>query len=95
MAYIRYYCMTAREGEEEALRSALEALSDKVRPISGCGGTELLEDADKPGRYVFLERWTSADAHKEGGKLLGKGAFAPIMATLAGPPESASLTPLG
>lgn len=95
MAHVRYYCMTARDGEEQVLRGALEALSDKVKVIAGCQGTELLVDADKPGRFVFLERWASADAHKDGGKLLGKEAFAPVMAALSGPPEAASLTPLG
>ena len=93
--FVRFYRMTARDGEGSSLRGALEALSAKVRPIEGCAGTELLEDADKPGQFVFLERWASADAHKAGGKLLGKEAFAPMMAVLAGPPEACSLTPLG
>lgn len=95
VAYVRFYRMTARDGEDAALRAALEALAGKVRPLEGCVGTELLEDADKPGQYVFLERWTSVDAHKAGGKLLGKESFAPIMAVLAGPPEGSSLTPIG
>ncbi|WP_068078010.1 putative quinol monooxygenase [Novosphingobium lentum] len=94
-AFVRFYRMTARAGEGGALRDALAALAAKVRPIEGCEGTELLEDAEQPGQFVFLERWASADAHKAGGKLLGKDAFAPIMAVLAGPPEASSLTPLG
>lgn len=93
-AYVRFYRMTARSGQAAALRSALEALASQVQQIAGCQGTELFGDADKPGTFVFLERWISADAHKDGGKLLGKEAFAPVMAALDGPPEAAALTPL-
>ena len=94
MGYVRLYRMTARDGMGPALRAALEALASRVAALSGSAGTELFEDAEKPGQFVFLERWTSADAHQDGGKLLGKEAFAPIMAVLNGPPESAALTPL-
>ncbi len=93
-AYVRLYRMTARPAEGPALRAALETLAASVRQVEGCHGTELLNDCDKPDQFVLLERWTSQEAHKAGGKLLGKEAFAPVMAVLAGPPEAASLTPL-
>ncbi|CAM4112215.1 Quinol monooxygenase YgiN [Novosphingobium lubricantis] len=95
MGYVRYYAMTAREGEGAALRGAIEQLAAKVAPLAGCEGTELFEDAAQAGRFVFLERWTSAEAHQEGGKLLGKEAFAPLKAVLAAPPEAAALIPVG
>lgn len=93
-AYVRFYRMTARSGDGPALRSALEDLAGQVQQIEGCHGTELFEDADKPGKFIFLERWASVAAHKAGSVLLGKGAFVPVMAALDGPPEAASLTPL-
>ncbi|MDT0509723.1 antibiotic biosynthesis monooxygenase family protein [Novosphingobium sp. MMS21-SN21R] len=94
-AFLRLYRMTAHESEGPALRAALETLAAQVQRIEGCEGTELLQDCDKPDQFVLLERWTSAEAHKAGGKLLGKEAFAPVMAALAGPPEAASLNALG
>jgi quinol monooxygenase YgiN len=94
MTYVRYYRMTARDGQGTALRAALETLLAKVEPLAGCQGVELLNDADKADIYVLLERWTSGEAHKEGGRMLGKEAFAPIMAVLSSPPESASLNTL-
>jgi heme oxygenase (mycobilin-producing) len=94
MGHVKYYSMIAREGQGAALHAALDALAEKIRLIAGCDGTELLEDAAKPGRFVFLERWTSVEAHMEGSQQLGKEAFAPLMAVVAQPPESASLTPL-
>ncbi|MFM6831937.1 MAG: putative quinol monooxygenase [Novosphingobium sp.] len=93
-AYVRLYRMTARDAEGPVLRAALETLAAAVRQIDGCQGTELLQDCDKAGQFVLLERWTSQEAHKTGGKLLGKEAFAPVMAVLASSPEAASLAPL-
>ena len=94
MAFVRAYLMIARDGEVQALKAALRALATKVAPQPGCAGAELYQDADRPERFTFLERWESVDAQKSGGKAVGKEAFEPIMAALAGPPEAASLTPL-
>jgi len=93
MAIVRHYVMIARPGEAAALSVALHALAAKVRPIAGCDGVELYQDAEKAERFTFIERWASVDAHQAGGKALGKQAFAPIMAALAGPPEAAYLEP--
>jgi quinol monooxygenase YgiN len=95
MAYVRYYRMTARDGEGSTLREVLEALLARVEQLAGCQTVELLRDAGNADIFVLLERWTTAEAHKEGGRLLGKEAFAPIMAVLSSPPESASLNTLG
>lgn len=92
MPFVRHYLMIARPEEIDGLRRALEALAAKIAPLEGCDGTELYQDADKPERFVFLERWQTAEHQKEGGKALGKEAFAPIMAALASPPEATSLT---
>ena len=94
MTFVRAYSMTAKDSEIAALESALRALAAKVSPQPGCTGVELYQDTDKPERFTFLERWTSVEAQKEGGKAVGKEAFAPIMAALAVPPEAASLNPL-
>ena len=94
MTFVRSYLMIAKDGEGPALEAALQALAAKVARQAGCAGTELYQDADKPERFTFLERWESVDAQKAGGRAVGKEAFAPIMAALASPPEGASLTPL-
>jgi quinol monooxygenase YgiN len=94
MSYIRTYRMTARDGEGSALLAEIAALLAKVEVLDGCEGVELLQDAANPEIYVLLERWNSAEAHQLGGKLLGREAFAPIMAVLACPPEAASLNTL-
>src|SRR3546814_16109676 len=68
MPFVRHYLMIARPEEIDTLRRALEALAAKIAPLEGCDGTELYQDADKPERFVFLERWQSSEHQKEGGK---------------------------
>jgi quinol monooxygenase YgiN len=94
MAFVRSYLMIAKDDKMAELEEALRSLAAKITAQTGCIGTELYQDAAKPERFTFLERWESVDAQQAGGKAVGKEAFAPIMAALATPPEAASLTPL-
>jgi heme oxygenase (mycobilin-producing) len=91
MAYLKHYIMIAKPGEETALAEALEALKVKVMPLDGCEEVIFLRDLDRPERFVFMERWTSVEAHKAGGAVLGKGALAPVLAALGEPPQAMSL----
>ena len=92
MAYLKHYIMIAKPGQERVLAEALAALKVKVEPLDGCEDVLLLRDVDRPERFVFLERWHSAEAHKAAGAVLGKGALASVMAALGEPPQAMSLT---
>jgi quinol monooxygenase YgiN len=87
MSVARHYEMRSLEGEEDALEAALIALAVKVEPISGCEGVTLMHDLRNRGQFVFIERWTSIDAHKAGGKMLGREALDDVMAAIAEPPK--------
>ncbi len=87
MTVLRHYVMRAAEGQGGALRQALEALAAKVSPLPGCEAVELFVDTREPDVCMFVEHWASIEAHKAAGAALGKEAFAPVMATLASPPE--------
>jgi quinol monooxygenase YgiN len=89
MSVARTYIMHAAEGKDADLETALGNLADAVRVIAGSEGVELLRDAGNERRFIFIEKWSSIEAHKEGGKALGKEAFGPIMAAIYGPPDSA------
>lgn len=91
MTTARFYIMHAAEGKDAALETALRALADAVRPVAGCEGVELLRDSGNERRFFFIEKWASIEAHKEGGKALGKEIFAPVMAALDGPPDGSYL----
>lgn len=91
MTIARHYVMTAAEGQDGALDTALRNLADVVRAISGCEGVEMLRDARNASRFVFIEKWESIDAHKAGAKEVPKEAFGPMMAALGASPEGSYL----
>lgn len=88
---MRRYTLRAATGQEAALEAALIALSTSVRALPGSLGVELLEHVTAPGTFVFEERWTSGEAHVEGGALLPRDAMAPVMAALGEKPGIADL----
>jgi quinol monooxygenase YgiN len=94
MTICRYYLLTAKDASIDELQSALVALAGRVKTISGCEGVELYRDSKTRVRFHFIERWTSMDAHRAAGQLLGKDAFAPTMATVVEPPVSAYWEPV-
>jgi quinol monooxygenase YgiN len=91
MTMVRHYTMMANEGSEDELGRALRDLATKVRSVPACEGVEVFQDIGKPAQYIFIERWSSMDAYKAGGKLLGKEAFSGVMQLLAMPPAAASM----
>ena len=91
MTVARHYVMQAAEGKATALRSALTQLVGALVNIPGFEGADLLMDVDEPDRFIFIEKWSSVEAHKGGSSLLPKEAVAPLMASLAGKPEGAYL----
>ena len=91
MTVARHYKMVAAEGKAEALLAALGALAGALKPIPGYVGADLMRDVDQPNRFVFIEKWTSIEAHKAGGPLLPKDVLGGLMATLADKPDGAYL----
>nr|WP_235538725.1 antibiotic biosynthesis monooxygenase family protein [Sphingomonas sp. Root710] len=83
--------MQAAEGRDAELKAALLTLAGQVAPLDGCEGVELMIDVQDPHLCMFVEHWASIDHHKAAGAALGKQAFAPVMALLAGPPEGCYL----
>jgi quinol monooxygenase YgiN len=93
MALIQTYQMTAIDGKEAELRSALLALAAAVRGQPGCESTNIYTDATNASIFLFVEEWTSRDDQKKAGQALGREAFAGVMAAAAGRPNVRSLVP--
>ena len=91
MTIARHYVMNAAEGRDARLETALGVLADAVRKVPGSEGVELLRDLGNERRFIFIEKWTSVEAHKGARDHLDKDAFAPVMAALDGPPDGAYL----
>lgn len=87
MTIARVYRMTAAAGKEQALADALVAFIPVVSAVPGCSGAEALRDCDAASRFLFIEKWTSIDAHKAAGSHLPKDALAGVMGALGAPPE--------
>ncbi len=87
MTVARLYRMTAADGREEALATALADAAGVIRQLPGCGGVEVLRDVDRPGAFLLIEKWASVDAHKAASVHLPKGTLDTVMAALAGRPD--------
>ena len=89
MAIAHSYAMTAREGSEEALGTALDALAAAVKGIAGSQGTIVLNDRKEPQKFLFIELWDSTESRKAAGSQLPREVMGAIMAALGGPLQMA------
>lgn len=54
--------LKARAGKEDELRRDLAALVEPSRKEAGNIRYDLFEDRGQPGRFVFIEAWSSIEA---------------------------------
>lgn len=85
MALVHSYDLTAANGREDTLGSALEALAEAVKGISGSQGAMVLRDRKETNRFLFLEFWDTEDSRKAAGSQLPKEVMGQIMGAVAGP----------
>jgi quinol monooxygenase YgiN len=85
MALVHSYDLTAGKGREEALGTALEALANAVKAVSGSQGAMVLRDRKERNRFLFLEFWDDEDSRKAAGSRLPKDIMGQIMGAVAGP----------
>jgi quinol monooxygenase YgiN len=89
MTVARFYEMRAAGDKTAALRFALQDLAGTVSNVSGCLGVDVMQDAGDDRRFVFIERWSSTDAHRQSAESVPKSAFSAVMAALDGAPQTA------
>ena len=94
MAVVRHYVMTASDERGEELAACLKALAAALAGIDDCEGSALFRDRDDANRYVFIEHWTSLDAHARSASRLPADLLADLMKLLAGKPAASWLDPL-
>ena len=90
MTIARQYRMSAKAGAADELVAALKELKTALQPLAGFEGAELMQDVNAPDQLVFLERWTSAQAHADASPFMPKAALSRVMALLADRPGSAT-----
>lgn len=85
MAIVHSYTMTARDGKETDLLSALEDLAAAARAIAGSQGAMVLQDRKEPQTFLLLEMWDSEESRGAAGKQLPREVMARVMAAQGGP----------
>jgi quinol monooxygenase YgiN len=77
----------ASEGNGEKLLSLLQEGREFSRKAEGCESFELFRRKDDPNKFMFLERWTTLDAHHENmeKKVVASGHLDRIKQLLTGP----------
>ena len=80
----------ARAGQEAALRGFFEdTVLPFIRASAGNLSCKLLQDCAQPQRFVVMESWESADAHRASLTNAPPEAFAAIRPMLDGAPAGA------
>lgn len=59
-----YFVSDGKRDEFQRVYSAGGAWTELFRKHPGYLGTELLHDANRPSRYVTIDRWTSEEAYR-------------------------------
>ena len=77
----------ASEGNADKLLPLLQQGRDFSRKAEGCESFEMYQRQDDPSRFMFLQRWTSLEAHKENmaTNVVASGHMAKIDPLLVGP----------
>ncbi|HZI39008.1 MAG TPA: antibiotic biosynthesis monooxygenase family protein [Acidimicrobiia bacterium] len=80
----------ASEGNGANLLALLRQGRDFSRKAEGCESFEVFQRQDDPNKYMFLEQWTSLDAHHENvaKNVVASGHLAKITALLTEPPDN-------
>ena len=80
----------ASEGNAERLLPLLREGRDISRAAEGCESFELFRRQDDPHKFMFIERWTSIDAHHANmaQNIVATGHLAKLLPLLVGPPDN-------
>lgn len=87
MTIARHYIIHAQEGQEVEVETALSTLAELARSTAGCRGIELLHDLDNGRRFIIIEKWDSAEAHKSASNPQASALLAELIPSFDGRPE--------
>jgi heme oxygenase (mycobilin-producing) len=80
----------ASDGNAESLLPLLREGRDLSRKAEGCEAFDLFQRQDDPHKFMFIERWTSIDAHHANmaANIVASGHLAKMLPLLVGPPDN-------
>ena len=80
----------ASEGETDRLLPLLLEGRDLSRKAEGCEAFDLFQRQDDQRRFMFIERWSSIEAHHANmaQNIVASGHLARLLPLLVGPPDN-------
>jgi quinol monooxygenase YgiN len=80
----------ASDGNGELLLPLLREGRDISKNAEGCEVFDLFRRQDDPHKFMFIERWTSIDAHHANmaENIVASGHLAKMLPLLVGPPDN-------
>ncbi|MEP7045046.1 MAG: antibiotic biosynthesis monooxygenase family protein [Ilumatobacteraceae bacterium] len=80
----------AKPGHADELLALLTEGRDLSRAADGCETFELFQREDDPHKFMFLERWSSLEAHHQNMavNIMASGHLARVMPCIVGPPDN-------
>ncbi|MFT3964787.1 MAG: antibiotic biosynthesis monooxygenase family protein [Sphingobium sp.] len=90
MGIAQTYILNAAAGQEAEARAVLERMAAAVRPLPGCERVTVLQDEKRPHRFIFIETFVDADAHKASASLMPKEILSALSAVLDGAPDGSA-----
>ncbi len=90
MTVAQTYILNAAAGREADARAVLERMATAVRPLPGCEAVIVIQDDERPARFIFIETFVDAAAHKASAALMPREILSALMAVLDGPPDGST-----
>ena len=80
----------ASDGNAELLLPLLREGRDLSRKADGCEVFDLFQRQDDPNKFMFIERWSSIDAHHANmaANIVASGHLAKMLPLLVGPADN-------
>lgn len=83
------YEFRSADGRATELLDLLQQGRDFARGVAGCDGFDVYRGDNDPNRFVMIETWESAEAHRQHleANVVGAGVLAKAVALMAAPPD--------
>jgi quinol monooxygenase YgiN len=88
MSVVQTYILRAADGKADALADVCERMAAMVRPLPGCEAVSVLRDMKDGSRFIFLETFVDAAAHKATQTMVPAEVLQELSSYLDGKPDA-------
>jgi len=87
LSVVRINEFEALAGRRSELRAVLYSILPTIRKAEGCLSCQLLESEENADRFVILEVWTTAEAHRDAASKIPQDMLRRAMTLVADVPR--------